>query len=165
MCRAADDADRADFPLVDEICQGIFHYLENKCPLKLLPLPALYDKMRKMLESIGCDSIAGELKPYAPPVQVCLLRLVKDEQCAFEMSLFQILKREVEDLRAAGADEIRFLHVHECVMHVLGAKKWDKSCLRLRQDISAYLQSCGQRADVSHSSHVILHMCAPRKMV
>jgi hypothetical protein len=165
LCRAADDADRADFPLVDEICQGIFHYLENKCPLKLLPLPALYDKMRKMLESIGCDSIAGELKPYAPPVQVCLLRLVKDEQCAFEMSLFQILKREVEDLRAAGADEIRFLHVHECVMHVLGAKKWDKSCLRLRQDISAYLQSCGQRADVSHSSHVILHMCAPRKMV
>ena len=165
LCRAADDADRADFPLVDEICQGIFHYLENKCSLKLLPLPALYEKMRKMLESIGCDSIAVELKPYAPPVQVCLLRLVKDEQCVIEMSLFQLLKREVEDLSVAGADEIRFLHVHECVMHVLGAKKWDKACLRLSQDIVAYLQNCGQRADISHSSHVILHMRPPRKML
>ncbi len=104
-------ADRDDFPFVDEICQGIFHYLENKCPLRMMPLPALYDKMRRMLEQIGCETIATQLKPLAPPVHVCLLSLIQEHDCSFEMALYPLLRKEIDELYAAGANEIRFLHI------------------------------------------------------
>lgn len=159
LCRAMHDADRQDFPFIDEICQGIFHYLENKCPLRLLPLPALYDKMRRMLEHIGCENIARALKPMAPPVQVCLLRLMQEHQCVVELSVFPMLRREIDELCAAGANEIRFLHIREAAMQIRGTSKWDKHCERLRLEMESFLQSYDPRSHTTQSSTLILHLC------
>lgn len=159
LCRAMHAADREDFPFVDEICQGIFHYLENKCPLRLLPLPALYDKMRRMLEHIGCETIAQALQPLAPPVQVCLLRLLQEHDCLVELALFPMLRREIDDLCVAGANEIRFLHIKEAAMRIRGTQKWDKHCERLRQEIEGFLQSYDPRSHTTQSSTLILHLC------
>ncbi len=158
LCRAIQDAHREDFPFIDEICQGIFHYLENKCPLRLLPLPALYDKMRRMLEHIGCETIAQALKPMAPPVQVCLLRLMQEQECSVELALFPLLRREIDELCAVGANEIRFLHIREAAMHIRGAGKWDKHCERLRLEIESFLQSYDPRSHTTQSSTLILHL-------
>jgi hypothetical protein len=159
LCRAKHQANRDDFPFVDEICQGIFHYLENKCSLRLLPLSALYDKMRRMLAQIGCECIADELKPMAPPVQVCLLRLVTEHQCGFEMALFTMLQKEISDLIEAGANEIRFYHLKECAMRVRGSTKWDKRCERLQGEILEFLQSYAPQSQSSQASSLTLHMC------
>ena len=158
LCRAMHEADRADFPFLDEICQGIFHYLENKCSLRLLPLPALYEKMRRMLEHIGCDTIAQALKPLAPPVNVCLLRLLQEHQCVVELELFPMLRKEMDDLCAAGAHEIRFLHIKEAAMQICGSLKWDKRCERLRQEIEDFLQSYDPGSQTTQSSTLILHL-------
>ncbi len=159
LCRAMHAADRQDFPFVDEICQGIFHYLENKCSLRLLPLPALYDKMRRMLEHIGCESIAQALRPLAPPVQVCLLRLMHEHDCRVELALFPMLRREIDELCDAGANEIRFLHIKECAMMIRGTEKWDKHCERLYREIEGFLQSYDPRSHTTQSSTLILHLC------
>ena len=65
--RAARAADHEDFPFVADIRSGIVKYLETKCPLKLLPLEDLFERMRKMLVKIGCERIAEKLEPLAPP--------------------------------------------------------------------------------------------------
>lgn len=152
-------ADRDDFPFVDEICQGIFHYLENKCPLRMMPLPALYDKMRRMLEQIGCETIATQLKPLAPPVHVCLLRLIQEHDCSFEMALYPLLRKEIDELYAAGANEIRFLHIKECAMHIRGVEKWDKASQALYQEINTFLKSYDPLALSTQSSTLIVHLC------
>jgi hypothetical protein len=159
LCRAVHAADHKDFPFVDEICQGIFHYLENKCPLRLLPLPALYDKMRRMLEHIGCEGIAQELKPLAPPVQVCLLRLLHEHDCRVELALFPMLRREIDELCAAGANEIRFLHIREATMLIRGTDKWDKHSARLQREIEGFLQSYDPQSHTTQFSTLILHLC------
>jgi hypothetical protein len=159
LCRAMHAADRDDFPFVDEICQGIFHYLENKCPLRLLPLPALYEKMRRMLEHIGCENIAQQLRPLAPPVQVSLLRLLRENDCTFELALFPMLHREIDELCSAGANEIRFLQVRECTMELRGTQKFDKHCQRLQHEIKQFLQAYDPRSHMTQSSTLILHLC------
>ena len=53
--RAALAADHEDFPFVADIRGGIVKYLETKCPLKLLNLEDLFERMRKMLVKIGCE--------------------------------------------------------------------------------------------------------------
>ena len=56
--RAAHSCDRADFPFIDDIRDGILHYLEHKCPWRVLPLEDLFERMKRMLRRIGCDAIA-----------------------------------------------------------------------------------------------------------
>ncbi len=156
--RAMHAADCDDFPFADEICDGMFEYLENKCPLRLLPLTKLYEKMQQMLENIGCQTIAKKLRPLAPPVQVCLKKMIEESGCAIEMVFFNQLRREMEELGGAGCFEIRLLHGRECVMTILSAKKWDKHCERLFRELCQFLRVFDEDLKTTSAASVVLHL-------
>lgn len=139
--RAARAADREDFPFVDEIRSGVVEYLETKCPLRLMRLDELYDRMRRMLVKIGCGGIADKLEPLAPPVTVSLVRAAMEAGNGFELAFFEMLRSELADLRAAGAEEIRFTGLRESAMILRGATKWNKRCGRLLIEIEAFLHN------------------------
>lgn len=124
----------------------------------MLPLQALYDKMRRMLEQIGCENIAIQLKPLAPPVHVCLMRLITDHDCRLEMALYSLLRAEINELCAAGAHEIRFLHIKECVMQIRGTDKFDKQSQQMYQEINSFLKSYDPGAQSTQSSTLIVHL-------
>jgi hypothetical protein len=137
--RAARAADHEDFPFIDDIRNGIETYLETKCPLKLLNLEDLYDRMRKMLVKIGCERIAENLQALAPPVTVSLLRSAMEAGNGFELAFFKSLRCELSDLRAAGAEEIRFTGLRESTMILRGTSTWNKQCAALLTEIEAFL--------------------------
>lgn len=139
--RAASAADHEDFPFVDDIRNGIVKYLETKCPLKLLQLDELYDRMRRMLVKIGCGRIAEKLEPLAPPVTVPLVRAAMEAGNGFELAFFEMLRSELADLRAAGAEEIRFTGLRESALILRGTTKWNKQCQSLLTEIEAFLSS------------------------
>ena len=137
--RAAVAADHEDFPFVADIRSGIVQYLETKCPLKLLHLEDLFDRMRKMLVKIGCERIAEKLEPLAPPVTVSLVRAAMESGSGFELGFFETLRMELNELRAAGAEEIHFTGLRESAMVLRGASKWNKHCEALLGEIRAFL--------------------------
>lgn len=142
--RAAQAADRHDFPFVDEIRQGIVQYLETKCPLRLLPIDELFLRMRRMLVKIGCETIAEKLQPLAPPVTVSLVQTAHRAGNGFELGFFQMLKAELDELREAGAEEIRFTGLRESARILCGAAKWDRHCESLLREIESFLSSRGR---------------------
>ncbi len=137
--RAALAAEHEDFPFVADIRSGIVQYLETKCPLKLLHLEDLFDRMRRMLIKIGCERIAEKLEPLAPPVTVSLVRAAMEARNGFELAFFETLRTELGELRAAGAEEIRFTGLRESAMILRGAAKWNKHCEALLGEIRAFL--------------------------
>jgi len=139
--RAALAADHADFPFVADIRSGVVQYLETKCPLKLLPLDELYDRMRRMLIKIGCERIAEKLEPLAPPVTVSLVRAAMEAANGFELAFFETLRAELVQLQAAGAEDIRFTGLKESAMILRGSTKWDKQCQALLNEIEIFLQN------------------------
>jgi hypothetical protein len=139
--RAARAADHEDFPFVDDIRSGVVKYLETRCPLKLLPIGELYDRMRRMLVKIGCGRIAENLTPLAPPVTVSLVRAAMEAGNGFELAFFEMLRAELADLRAAGAEEIRFTGMRESAMILRGTGKWNKRCQSLLTEIEAFLRN------------------------
>ncbi|MGE9269738.1 MAG: hypothetical protein ACQKBU_02960 [Verrucomicrobiales bacterium] len=138
--RAAQAAEREDFPFLDEIRQGIEEYLESKCSLELLPLDSLYSRVRKMLETIGCHPIAEKLEPLAPPVTVSLEEAAREAGNGFELAFFSHLRDEISELRNAGAEEVRFVGLRESVQLLSGAKEWNEHCDRLLTEIRSFLQ-------------------------
>jgi hypothetical protein len=139
--RAASAAERDDFPFVDEIRRGIEQYLENKCPLRLLPLPDLFERMRHMLVRIGCETIADKLEPLAPPVTLSLVRFAKEAGNGFELAFFGFLRNELAELRKAGAEEIRFTGLRDAAQILCGAQKWDRQCDQVLSEIRSFLDT------------------------
>jgi hypothetical protein len=139
--RAARAADHEDFPFVTDIRSGVVQYLETKCPLKLLPLEDLFSRMRKMLVKIGCEKIAEKLEPLAPPVTVSLVHSAMEAGNGFELAFFETLRSELSDLRAAGAEEIRFTGLKESAMILRGAIKWNKQCDALYTEIYTFISA------------------------
>lgn len=139
--RAALAAEHEDFPFVADIRSGIVKYLETKCPLKLLHLEDLFERMRKMLVKIGCERIAEKLQPLAPPVTVSLVRAAMEAGNGFELAFFETLRFELGDLRAAGAEKIYFTGLRESSMVLRGTAKWNKHCEALLAEIQAFLKA------------------------
>ena len=102
LMRAAAMSDRQDFPFFEDIRDGILHYLEHRCSLRLLPIEDLYARMRSMLIRLGCDAIAKNLTILAPPVTVSLIRSAHKAGNGFELLFFSQLSEEIEQLVQAG---------------------------------------------------------------
>jgi hypothetical protein len=139
--RAAKAAECEDFPFVADIRRGIVQYLETKCPLKLLQLEELFERMRKMLVKIGCERIAEKLEPLAPPVTVSLVRAALEAGNGFELAFFESLRAELLELRAAGAEEIHFSGLRESSLILRGTAKWNKRCDALLFEIRGFLNA------------------------
>jgi hypothetical protein len=137
--RAAVAAELEDFPFVADIRGGVMQYLENNCPLKLLPIHELFDRMRKMLVSIGCGTIAEKLQPLAPPITVSLVRTAMEAGSGFELAFFEMLRLELRELKLAGAEEIRFTGLRESSMILRGVEKWNKQCESLLTEVETFL--------------------------
>ncbi len=152
LLRAARAAGHEDFPFADDIRSGVVQYLETKCPLKLLRLEELFDKMRRMLVMIGWEGIAAKLAPLAPPVTVSLVHTALDAGNGFELAFFETLRGELTELRAAGAEEIRFTGLRESSLILRGASKWNPDCETLLAEIHDFISAwdMGQVRAVAH---------------
>ncbi len=150
--RAAHAAEHENFPFIDEIRDGVFHYLETKCPLRLLPVTELVNRVRRMLVEIGCKPIAERLEPFAPPVTVSLQEVARDAENGFELAFYESLRAEIRDLRDEGAREIRFTGIRDAVLHLAGAPKWNRHCESLLADLRGFIdrqQSGDDRREVT----------------
>ncbi len=139
--RAAKAADLEDFPFVEDIRNGVLQYLEARCPLKLLPLEDLFERVRQMLKTIGCEHIAENLEVLSPPVTVSLVRTAMAAGNGFELAFFETLRMELALLRSAGVEEIHFSGVRDSAMILRGAAKWNKICETLLQEINDFLRA------------------------
>ena len=143
--RAAHSCDRADFPFINDIRDGILHYLEHKCPWRVLPLEDLFERMKRMLRRIGCDAIADNLKPLAPPITLSIARAAREAGNGFELAFYRKLQEEIDDLHARGAEEFHFTELRESARILLGAAQWTSHCNRLHHEILAFLQDIAQQ--------------------
>lgn len=141
ILRAADAAEHPDFPFVEEIRSGVVEYLESKCPLKMLALDELFDRVRRMLRQIGCERIAENLRPIAPPVTVSLVHAAMTAGNGFEMGFFESLRGELEELRKLGVEEIRFTGLRESVCILRGTETWNRKCDPLLREIEQFLRA------------------------
>ena len=139
--RAATAAGQEDFPFVEDIRSGVIQYLETKCPLKVLLLEDLFDRMRKMLVKIGCERIAEKLQPLAPPLTVSLIRAAMEAGNGFELAFFETLRIDLVELRAAGAEEVHFTGLRESALILRGVAQWNAHCQNLLCEIEEYLKA------------------------
>lgn len=145
LLRAARAAGHEDFPFAADIRDGVMCYLESKCPLRLLPVGELSARVRRMLIRIGWESVAERLDSLAPPLTVSLVRAAEEAGEGYELAFFSRLRQELQGLRTAGAAELRFTGLRECVMTLAGEARWTRRCEALLEEVRAFLAAWDRR--------------------
>jgi hypothetical protein len=148
--RAAAACGRTDCPFLNDIQNGILHFLEKRCSLKILPIGDLYERMRGMLRKIGCPEIADHLVPLAPPVAVSLIGPARKAGIGFELVFFQLLKDEIELLQDSGAESIRFCDIDESVKLLWSSDTTDELRRQLKTEITTFLESYHRQIPAPH---------------
>lgn len=143
IMRGAVAAKREDFPFIDDLMEGIVHYLENKCSLRVLTIEELHSRVRRMLERIGCEAIAKTLPLISPPVTLSLKRAAKEAGNGFELAFFNKIHDEIEDLRIHGVEELHFTGTRDCVRVLRGVERWTSPCELLHGEILDFLKTHG----------------------
>ncbi|MFC4993060.1 hypothetical protein [Rubritalea tangerina] len=141
--QAAQRAHQDDFAFTDDVYEGVIHYLEHKCTLRMLKLEDLYKRLSHMLSRIGYGSIANALEPVAPPVTISLERAARDAGDGYELAFFRELQTELVELKKTGAIDVYFSHVEECVHILKRTDTWNESCKELEADIIDWLRKVG----------------------
>lgn len=152
--RAAKAADNEDFPLVREVCSGVDLYLENQCSLRLLHLEDLFERMRRLLTTMGCVSIAEKLEQLAPPVTISLVSAARKAGNGFELAFFETLRGDLLALRSAGAEQIHFTGLRESALILRGQTKWNQQCDVLLSEIEAFLTALDHEAATPAPLHL-----------
>jgi len=138
--RAAVASNRVDFPFINDIRDGILHYLEKRCPLRVFALEDLFKRMRVMLRKIGCHAIADHLIPLAPPVTVSLVGPAREAGNGFELIFFRLLTEEIDLLRYSGAESICFCDIDACVEILSNGRSKQKASRQLKAEIVDFLE-------------------------
>ncbi len=140
---AADSANQSQFLFIDDVYDGIVYYLENKCPLRLLKLEALFERIHHTLKRIGFETIANALKVESPPVTISLERAATEAGNGYELAFYQILKNEMARLKNFGAEEVFFSHIRESILILLQDNTWSSTCDQLEKDILLWFKKAG----------------------
>ena len=142
---AAERAGREDFPFLDDVYDAIVHYMQHKCPLRLLPVEKLVERIGFMLKRMGCEHIAMALPPMAPPITISLEQAAHEAGENYELGFFANLKSAVHEAKQAGAAALVFEDVRSSVRIVTRKKEWDQSCEDLEKEMVDFLRKLGEK--------------------
>ena len=143
ITRGATAAQREDFPFIEDLMEGIIHYLENKCSLRVITIEELNSRVRRMLERIGCAAIANTLPLISPPVTLSLMRAAKEAGNGFELAFFNKIHDEIEELRIHGVEDLYFTGTRDSVKVLRGVERWTTPCEQLHNEILDFLKTHG----------------------
>ena len=144
---AAERANQPHFIFIDDIYNGIIHYLEHKCPLSLLLIEDLYERISHTLKRIGCESIANALQIECPPITISLERTAKEAGNGYELAFYQILHTEMRDLKKLGVKEVFFSEIKESVLILQQSSYWHDDCEQLEKDILLWFKNAGTKPE------------------
>ena len=145
LTRASNTEENRDLPFIDELINGILHYLENKCALSIVSIETIHARICNMLKRVGLEAMADALPLLAPPITISLKDFAQRAGNGFELAFFNELHDEIEDLRIHGVETINFTHSEDCVKILKNSSRWTNSCKSLHQEIISFIENHHQK--------------------
>jgi len=144
LIHGAQKAGRTDFPFIEDVYDSIVHYLEHKCPLRLMSIEKLMQRIRFMLKRIGCEHIANAIPTMAPSITISLEEAASDLDQNYELGFFANLKSEIDHAKETGACALIFEDVKESVRKIMHKENWDNECVKLEEEILSFIEKIGE---------------------
>ncbi len=127
--------------LSGHVAQGVHNYLDEHHQGTVITTIEVEQAIQMILEGIGYDEVAREVRLAPPPVEVALPVLAEQASFGYELVFFQLLDKEISRLLDQGVQNIRFTGMRYAIKLLDDAKRWNKGCKTLRAEILVFLNN------------------------
>ena len=136
IAQAAQAAGHEGWWPAGDVARGIITYLRDRFEANAITLQELFVRIGHTLQNIGFPEIAKAIEAEPPPIELCLRDMAAASE-GLELMFFTRLVREVAELRAAGAPEVRVVNLRGAVLALSGNKHWTAGCDALEREVHA----------------------------
>jgi hypothetical protein len=132
-----------DAELIRNAAKAVLHYFQEDLGRTQVTVADFAEVFSAVLRGFGLQVEAAEKTPTSRRVaEADLRRLAVDSGKGFELIFFARLRAELRRSLADSPTVIRFRGLRSCVKQLAGARRWNRQCQRLSDQIVRYLRDC-----------------------
>jgi hypothetical protein len=132
-----------DSDLIRNAAKAVLHYFQKDLGRTQVTVGDFARVFAAVLRGFGLSvHTAEESTPPAREGEADLRRLASDSGKAFELAFFVRLRAELRQALAGSPRLIRFRGLRGCAKQLAGARRWNRHCQRLSDQIVAFLRDC-----------------------
>ncbi len=132
-----------DPEMIGHAASAVLHYFKAELGRESVTVDEFSLVLERVLRGLGCWVEAeGAPGPAGRMVRSDLQRLAAELGEGMELALFARLREELRRSLQQPAHLFLFTGLKPCVKRILGAKRWNAPCRRLRDQVVKYLRDC-----------------------
>ena len=137
-------AHQMDAAMIEQAAVGVLHYFKKHLERESVSLGEFSLALEQALQRLGLDCPANVPLPASPNrvAELDLRLLVDAAGQGLELALFAGLRAALRSLLRSSPRLVRCHGLRDCVKQTLGARRWDRRCRQLRDQIVDYLRTC-----------------------
>lgn len=152
-----------DHDLVKQAAFAVLHYFKVERQQTVVPIAEFTAVLEKVLHNLGlidpevclaqpapASSPAPVPVPIGSVAETSLAALAAETGAGGELLFFPRLRDEMRQQLSQSPQLLRVNGLHDCVKHLVGARRWCDRCRTMSDQIVAYLRQCldeNHRAD------------------
>jgi hypothetical protein len=137
-------AHQMDPALIEQAAVGVLHYFKKHLERESVSLSEFSLALEQALQRLGldCHANAPLPEPQTRVAEVDLRLLADVPGQGLELALFAGLRAALRSQLLSAPQLVHCHGLRDCVKQTLGARRWDRRCRQLRDQIVVYLRHC-----------------------
>lgn len=130
---------------IENASAAVLHYFRSELGKTSVTIGEFSLALERALRCLGFEvhTASADCEPAVGiDATADLVRLAVDASGGFELLFFPRLRAEMRRLLAEAPRTLRFHGLCECVRKITGARRWNKRCRQLQDQIVTFLREC-----------------------
>jgi hypothetical protein len=142
---------------VAHAASAVLHYFKCELGRDAISVGEFSLALERVLRHLGIPINVPETPaPVSGLIEIDLLELSGQVGEGMELALFQVVHEELRRQLKAAPRGILFKELRPCVQRVLSARRWNRQCQALNDQLIEYMRSCLAREVGVHSCCVVV---------
>lgn len=143
-----------DHEIVKQAAAAVLHYFKVERKQTIVTIAEFTAALESVLHNLGLIVTGTDAKPVptltGSVAETSLAALAVETGEGGELLFFPRLREEMRQQLSQSPRLVRFNGLHDCVKHLVGARRWCHRCRAMSDQIVGYLRQCldeNHRAD------------------
>ena len=159
-----DSARTLDEATIENASAAVLHYFRTELGKTSVTIGEFSLALEQALRSLGFSvhtasaelAAVGNNSSAGADAVADLVHLAREAGGGFELLFFPRLRAELQRLLAGTPRTLRFHGLRDCVKQITGARRWNKRCRELQDQIVIFLREClGSESSRQHCTLVV----------
>lgn len=151
-----EPTESVDSEMLQQAADAVYQYYQKDLGRRSVTVKEFSDTLKKALTGIGLLT-PGDKQVNIPleQAELDLKRMVLQSGISLELSLFPLLRHEMQRILALSPQVVRFTGLRAGIKQLLGVTRWNRSCQEANVRLVDFIRNAW-RTDAAHSAATLV---------